>query len=96
MREWNFSAGPSVISAEVLKEVQSVMLEILLANNIKPAIFYRISANCDHPHESNLPNMLHNDHQFPHENLLIYLNDPKDGYTMVEDEKYYGTCKRKR
>ena len=27
MREWNFSAGPSVISAEVLKEVQSELLE---------------------------------------------------------------------
>ena len=77
-------------SSDFLREVQSVMLEILLANNIKPAIFYRISANCEHPHESNLPNMPHNDHQFPHENLLIYLNDPKGGYTMVENEKYYG------
>ena len=27
MRKWNFSAGPSVISQEVLKEVQSEVLE---------------------------------------------------------------------
>ena len=27
MRKWNFSAGPSVISEEVLKEVQSEVLE---------------------------------------------------------------------
>ena len=75
---------------EYVVGIQSVMIEILLANNIKPAVFYRISVNCEHPHESDLPNMLHSDHQFPHENLLIYLNDPKEGYTMVENEKYYG------
>ena len=75
---------------EYVISIQSVMEEILLANNIKPAVFYRMSVNCEHPHESNLPNMPHTDHQFPHENLLIYLNDSKGGYTMVENEKYYG------
>lgn len=73
-----------------LMGVHHVMMEILLSNNIRPATFYRMSVNCDHPHESDLPNVPHVDHEFPHDNLLIYLSDPKGGYTMVEDEKYFG------
>jgi len=76
--------------SEYIHIAHSVVMEILLANNIKPAVFYRISANCDHPHESELPNVRHMDHAFPHENLLVYLSDPEEGYTMVEDEKYFG------
>ena len=77
-------------SSEHVGDVQKVMLQILLANNIKPALFYRMSVNCDHASDSELPNIAHIDHKFPHENLLIYLNDPKEGYTLVEDKKYYG------
>ena len=77
-------------SSEHVGDVQKVMLQILLANNIKPALFYRMSVNCDHASDSELPNVAHIDHKFPHENLLIYLNDPKEGYTLVEDKKYYG------
>lgn len=77
-------------SSKHIKLAYTIVSQILMTNNIKPSIFYRINANCDHPDESGLPNLPHVDHKFPHENLLIYLSNPNEGYTMVEGEKYYG------
>ena len=67
-----------------------VIDDILKYNNISYSLFYRIGANSAPPTESGLPNMPHEDHHYPHTNILIYLTDTHGGYTMVENEKYIG------
>jgi len=46
---------------------------------------YRINANAVHPVESNILTVPHNDHEFPHKNMLIYLTNT-GGDTIVFDE----------
>ena len=81
---------------EYVVGIQSVMIEILLANNIKPAVFYRISVNCEHPHESDLPNMLHSDHQFPHENLRYYFKLQTSVQTSKSSLMFWNIWQEKR
>ena len=57
--------------------------EILLANRIYPAVFYRIAANYVVDSSGRSPK--HFDHDFPHQNLLVYLNEFDGGETIVYD-----------
>ena len=61
--------------------------EILEFNDIKIKGLYRINANLTFPTAPLLPSIPHVDHDFPHENILIYLNDT-GGDTVVDGEHY--------
>ena len=67
-----------------------VALEFFGFNNIKMKSIYRMSANCEHSTEENLPDFYHVDHSFPHQNMLVYLNDTEGGETLVDKERYAG------
>ena len=58
--------------------------EILLFNRIYPAVFYRIAVNLVTESKGKCPK--HIDHDFPHQNLLVYLNDFDGGSTLVYDK----------
>ena len=49
----------------------------------------RCSLNATHPHpeQTSLKTSLHNDHNFPHKNMLVYLTDA-GGSTFVEGEEF--------
>ncbi len=61
--------------------------EILEFNDVKIKGLYRINANLTFPTAPLLPSIPHIDHDFPHENVLIYLNDT-GGDTVVDGEHY--------
>jgi len=80
--------GFSVQSSEFLPMVVNLLMEILALNGKTPVkCFHRINANVTFPTEKMIPSEPHVDHQFPHENMLIYLTD-KGGATVVGDEVY--------
>ena len=61
--------------------------EILEFNDVKIKGLYRINANLTFPTAPLLPSIPHVDHDFSHENILIYLNDT-GGDTVVNGEHY--------
>ena len=61
--------------------------EIHEFNDVKIKGLYRINANLTFPTAPLLPSIPHVDHDFPHENVLIYLNDT-GGDTVVDGEHY--------
>lgn len=61
--------------------------EILEFNDVKIKGLYRINANLTFPTAPLLPSIPHVDHDFHHENVLIYLNDT-GGDTVVDGEHY--------
>tara|TARA_Y100001963_G_scaffold156482_1_gene250176 strand:+ start:666 stop:1259 length:594 start_codon:yes stop_codon:yes gene_type:complete len=77
-------------NSQYISLFHQVVSEILKYNKIDIKTIYRMSVNCEHPTEKGLPDLPHYDHHWPHENLLIYLSNPQNGYTVVEGEKYLG------
>ena len=73
-----------------LDHFEHVFKEIAFHNEICPKVIYRINVNAVHPTEDNLPSPLHVDHDFPHNNMIIYLTDTHGGSTIVEDKEYNG------
>jgi hypothetical protein len=71
-------------NSEYAEIVNAVFLEIMEENEISPKVIYRMNANCVHPIKSNKLSVPHVDHEFPHKNFLIYLNN-SDGETIVFD-----------
>ena len=78
----------SKVNSQYIDEMERVFREIAFANNIDPQVIYRMNANAVYPTENNLPSPLHVDHDFPHNNMIIYLTDPQGGSTMVEGKEY--------
>jgi hypothetical protein len=71
------------ISPEFYGIFDTVLNEIFVFNNITVQYVFRVNLNITTPTEKNLPCYPHVDHDFPHKNLLIYLND-SDGDTVEE------------
>lgn len=80
---------PSVIS-ETAGFVNNVLSEIFTYNKIDVSCIFRINFNCMY-YTSNKRTIPHLDHNFPHKNLLVYLNSFDNGETVIfgEDEKEY-------
>ena len=78
----------SKVNSQYIDEMERVFKEIAFANNIDPQVIYRMNANAVHPTENNLPSPVHVDHNFPHNNMIIYLTDTQGGSTMVEGKEY--------
>lgn len=80
--------GFSMQASDYLPMVVNLLMEILTLNNKVPVrCFHRINVNLTFPTESGLPSETHKDHEFEHENMLIYLTD-NGGSTVVENEIY--------
>lgn len=71
-------------ACEHLELVARVATEILYANKIYSAVYYRMAVNLVLETEGRSPR--HVDHPFPHKNLLIYLNSFDGGETVVYDD----------
>lgn len=80
---------PSVLS-ESAEFVNRVLREIFNYNDIDVSCIFRINFNCMY-YTSDKRTIPHLDHDFPHKNLLIYLNSFDSGETVIfgEDEKEY-------
>tara|TARA_Y100000768_G_scaffold215040_1_gene162080 strand:+ start:291 stop:818 length:528 start_codon:yes stop_codon:yes gene_type:complete len=78
----------SKVNSSHVDEMQRVFREIAFANDIDPQVIYRMNANAVYPTANNLPSPLHVDHNFPHNNMIIYLTDLHGGSTMVEGKEY--------
>ena len=59
--------------------------EILEYNNIKYNFFLRSAINCVHPDNDHQLSKSHEDHDFPHINVILYLTNA-GGKTYCEDE----------
>ena len=66
-----------------------VVREILTENNILTNSYFvlRLSTNCTYPSEGIQLSMPHVDHNFPHLNILTYLNSA-GGSTFIEGEEH--------
>ena len=78
----------SKVNSSHVDEMERVFREIAYANDIDPQVIYRMNANAVYPTANNLPSPLHVDHNFPHNNMIIYLTDLHGGSTMVEGKEY--------
>lgn len=75
----------SVITSNLFDLTYKVIEEILNANNIQPKIVYRINFNSTFA--TNLSqSSWHKDLQFPHTNLIVYMNKFDGGATLVRDK----------
>jgi len=74
-----------IIYSEYAKKTALVLLEILQFNNIHVRSFFRININCVHPQQNVVSTVPHTDHNFMHNNMLVYLTDA-GGKTFVEEE----------
>ena len=72
-------------NSEYLPQVEGLLQQVFHLNKITPHCIYRINANAVHPVEGNVLTAPHTDHDFPHQNMLIYLTNP-GGDTIVFDE----------
>ena len=76
----------SSVHSEYLDQVVFVVDEILKHNNFtKDYFFLRSAVNCTHAEGTLLHSPQHEDHHFPHKNILLYLTDT-GGRTFVEEE----------
>ena len=73
-----------------LKVAYQVVSQIFDANNIDVSVIYRMNLNSVTPTKSNKYSPPHEDHPWPHTNLLIHLTDPFKGETVVEKKKFFG------
>jgi len=74
-------------SSNYLDEVSEVFKEILDHNNIRINTFIRMNANCTHQYSKVLNCIPHTDHEFPHNNIIMYLSD-SGGSTIVNSHEY--------
>jgi|TARA_B100000085_G_scaffold253295_1_gene251653 hypothetical protein len=73
-------------SSEHIRLVDQVLKEIFSFNNIKTNCILRINFNCIH-YIDGKPTIPHLDHDFAHENLLIYF-DNSEGDTLLYNEDH--------
>lgn len=69
----------------LMEHVQQVIVEIAAANGMQINCLLRVNANCVEPVQEPRLTTPHYDHDFPHQNLLIYL-DSAGGETVVFGE----------
>ncbi len=79
--------GYSKSNSPYIDSCIDVLREIIIFNKIDFNLFYRVSANLVAAGPSVEKTVEHNDHKFPHTNIIIYLSD-SDGDTVVGKEIY--------
>lgn len=77
---------PKVVSKR-FEKVMPVIMQIFEANDLQPENFFRICFN-NVFHNAHRMSDPHVDHEFPHRNLLIYLNQVSCGPTYVFNETF--------
>lgn len=78
---------PTITSPKIFDECLLVLNQILKFNGIEFKILHRINLNSVH-YFSSKHNNPHVDHDYPHKNILIYLNENITGNTIIFNEKY--------
>lgn len=79
--------GYSKANSPYIDSCIDVVKQILINNNIKFDLFFRLSCNLVYPTKQVKRTTEHVDHKFFHKNILIYLSD-SDGDTVVENQIY--------
>ena len=77
----------SVTKSPLVQNVAKVFDEILHNNNIKVNCFLRLNANCVLPLDKVVDTVPHVDHNYPHENAIIYLTNA-GGKIFVGDDSH--------
>ena len=72
------------VSSPFTQNAHDLVTEILDFNRVKYDLIFRMAANCIHTTQHRRYSPLHEDHPWPHTNLLIYLTDTYNGDTVVE------------
>ena len=73
-----------------LKTAFSIFRSILSYNDIEYNRMLRCCVNNTHSTKSHRLSIPHNDHPYPHTNLLVYLTDTNDGETICDGQSFYG------
>tara|TARA_B100000287_G_C20468326_1_gene716177 strand:- start:194 stop:709 length:516 start_codon:yes stop_codon:yes gene_type:complete len=76
-----------IYNPDELHGVVQILKHILDCNEVSMNNFVRIAVNAVHPEKEIKSSIPHLDHQFPHGNIVIYLDD-SGGSTFVEGEEY--------
>ena len=76
---------PHVLSDGV-KFAHDVLEEILNHNDITVNCYYRINLNMVLPQEGKQQTPVHVDHEFPHNNILVYFSN--EGKTILENDEH--------
>ena len=76
------------LSSSHFDAVQQVVLQILDYNNIGCDVIYRMAAQMVFPTATRKGSVPHCDHDYPHENVLMYLSDT-DGETVCGEEEHH-------
>lgn len=76
-----------VVESEISAKCNYVIGEIIQFNNLNVNCVLRINCNLTFPCGKNKRTPSHTDHEFPHKNLLVYLNET-DGDTVCGKDRY--------
>ena len=91
------------INSSYYSNFVKILNEFTEKNNINYKEIFRIAVNFSYKNNSKC-SPIHVDHEFPHKQLLVYLNTVKDAFTVIYDEsknrilkkiipmKYKGVC----
>ena len=77
---------PMVACSGGVNFAQDVIKEILYHNDITVNSFYRINVNMVYPQSGNQQTLVHVDHPWPHNNILIYFSN--EGKTILENDEH--------
>ena len=75
---------PYVEDSEYIDLVSTALCDIMFYNGFCIRTFYRICANATHPFNKIYSTVPHQDHQYEHGNIILYLTDA-GGKTFVEN-----------
>ena len=82
----HFANPFSEIVSNYFDQAYRILLEILKYNDLHINYFLRINANITHNYGSGIACSPHYDHDFPHKNLLIYLNQASGPTVVINNE----------
>ena len=74
----------STITSDSFESTYAVISQIFAHNEIQVSVIYRINFNLTYDNQNKLTPW-HKDLEFPHSNMIVYLNEFGDGWTYVRD-----------
>ena len=75
----------STITSDVFESVYKVLEQLFQYNDISVSVIYRINFNSTFYHSKIKKTPWHRDLNFPHKNLIVYMNKFSKGWTYVKD-----------
>lgn len=86
IRNENYNDSEGVVNSNYWEPIHKLFKEICAKHGIEHKVIYRACLNVT-TYDKNKMGDLHVDHNFPHKNFVLYLNNFSDGSTYIQDDE---------